>query len=141
MVTYWKAFDPTSTRIDLKPNRIYEAGLPREAFERFKQLRNKAIAHDDGDFTTDVVGAVIGPSEERNVERILYMHAFAVHLSDSEVTNLGLLIEHALRWVVSEFDRRADELADSLRESSYADLLALPDATIDKPSQVYGKTE
>ncbi|MDE1671590.1 hypothetical protein [Nocardia gipuzkoensis] len=135
IVAYWKAFDPSSKRFrrPLKPEDIYAAGLPRDNFEHFKKLRHQVVAHNDGTFDAHSVGAVIGPSEERKVERVLLIDATILHLNEGGVNNLRLLIEHAHKWAAERLDRCCDQLADQLRTQPYESLLALPDAAITPP--------
>ncbi|MEU4412746.1 hypothetical protein [Nocardia salmonicida] len=136
IVTYWKVFDHASKRHKrkLRPEEVYEPGLPQEVFAHFKRLRHEVVAHNaPGPFLSNIVGAVIGPSEDLKVERVLQLHMAPVHIEESAVTNLGLLVENALNWAINELDRVHDEIADRLRRRPYQALVDLPSATIDKP--------
>ncbi|WP_305095044.1 hypothetical protein [Prescottella sp. R16] len=134
VVAFWRCFDKTSKRSPLDPAEIYGDGLPREAHEFVRKLRNKGIAHDDRIFTSYVLGAVIGPdTEERKVIEILFHGLQAQALTSPMLVNFKLLTEEALTWADTEFQSQASQVVVRMRSMSYEQLLALPALSITPP--------
>lgn len=135
LVATFKCFQFSKARESLIRDNIYESGIQHEVFDYLKNIRNKTVVHDENDWRQVLVGAVINrPSEPSKVEAALCFALSVGAPGQTDITNLGLVVERAIEWVQQQFDTKADSIVDELNTWSYDELTALPDAKLDVPT-------
>jgi len=104
------------------------------AFDYFLMLRNKHIVHDENSYAQSIPGAAINRGDkDYKVEKIICLAAHGNTLEQANYSNLKLLIERALTWVISEFDKCCDLLTSELESLSYQELAEKPDVSYQVP--------
>lgn len=131
-----KCFGSSAARFQLSRKKIYKDEPPeaREVFEYFQHLRDKHIIHDENAYAQSIPGAVLNRGDKAyKIEKILCFGAHGNTLEQGNYSNLKLLIEKALAWVVSEFDTCCEFVTKDLEGIPYDELLKRPDMTYRVP--------
>lgn len=124
-------------RFQLSADKIYkgESSNALIVFKYFKDLRNKHFVHDENSYAQSIPGAIINNGTKGySIEKIICFSAFGATLEQNNYNNLKLLIEKAMVWVVSEFDRLCELLTAKLEQERYEDLLARDAITYHAPT-------
>lgn len=135
IVHFGKCFGASSARFQLSIRALYKQSDALEVFNYFKSLRNKHIVHDENPMTQSMPCAALNSGEkDYKVERIFTLSVEGESLEQSNYSNLLLLIEQALSWVIREYDTVCQELTKMLELQTYDSLKALPGVTYAAPS-------
>jgi hypothetical protein len=127
IVYYMKCFGDSAARFQLSAERIYKGEPPEalQAFQFFRNLRNKHVVHDENSYTQSIPGAVLNKGDKTyKIEKILCFSARAVVLEQDNYSNLKLLINKAHAWVINEFDACCAMVTQELELVPYGELLA-----------------
>lgn len=130
-------------RFQLAPRAIYkqEPPISLEAFNYFKDLRNKYFVHDENAYSQCIPGAILNNGKKTyKIEKIVCLGAIAGTLTEANYGNLKLLIQKAYSWVTAEFDKLCNQLTAELEKETYENLISresikLRIPTIDEISQ------
>jgi len=137
IVHYAKCFGGSKARFQLDFSAVYK-GEPPEAklvFDYFKDLRNKHVVHDENSFAQSISGAVLNAQDNPDkIAKIICFSAIAQTLVQGNYSNLKLLVDKALAWVVAEFDRCCERATSELEKLSYEELLAKESVQYTAPS-------
>jgi hypothetical protein len=134
LVHYFKCFS-SGSRNRLSAETIYADAPPEalEAFRYLKALRDKHLVHDVNGFAQVTTGAVIAsPEKDYKIEKIVSLTSHAMSL-DVNFGNCSLLVQGALKWVRSRYDRLCNEITSDLEARTYEDLMALPSLSMQGP--------
>ena len=129
VIHYLKCFGDSQKRFQLDPTQVHKGCPPEthQAFEWFKSLRNKHIAHDENAYKQSAVGAAINAGNKSfKVEKIVSMALTFQVDSPANLRNLRLLTQRAVGWVVGQYDECAKVISDELEGVPYDDLAARP---------------
>jgi hypothetical protein len=124
-------------RFQLAAERIYkkESSVALDNYKYFKALRNKHFIHDENSYAQANPGAVLNDAAKPyKIEKIVCSVVLAETLDQNAYSNLKLLIEQALAWVIAEFDALCSQLTAELEGMSYAELASMPRLTTNSPS-------
>ncbi|WP_199515979.1 hypothetical protein [Nucisporomicrobium flavum] len=135
-VTTWaKCFGNSRSRFSLSLQRIYSAGVQRDVANHYLAMRNKHFIHDENPFSQAQAGVVVAPPATKpQVQKVVCLSMVGLIGGDSDVTNIGLLIETALTWVSDQFDALADRIAEQLEKVPYSELMSMPDMSFAVPT-------
>jgi hypothetical protein len=127
VVHYCKCYGK-SRRGQLPFAKFLGRGIPRDAHKFFIDLRNEQFVHDDNDYSHAMLtGAVIAAEgKSYKIEKIICTSLVPNTLVEGNLGNLILLIDSALAWVISEFDKLCDTITAELEAEQYATLLSQP---------------
>jgi hypothetical protein len=128
---FFKCFGNSKARANLSAEKIFTSAESIEAFNFFKALRNKHIAHDENSFSDAFVAAAINPSErgETVIEVVsLPFHLFII--GNLEIEQLRLLVDTTYDWVASSRVDLEKTLTSEYRQWTRDKLLALADWTV-----------
>ena len=90
--------------------------------------------HDENGWLQTLTGAVIaGPGKGYNIEKVLCTTVEGQSLTQENFGNMSLLIESALEWTNSEFERLCEELSKELEGIPRETLLNQPNVTYRAP--------
>ena len=105
------------------------------AFVYFDNLRDKHLVHDVNPYAQPIPGAVLNkPGFGPKIAKIVCSGMVANTLEFANVSNLHLLISHALNWVAEQFDKLCEVLTAELEATSYEDLLGREDMMYRAPT-------
>ncbi len=94
------------------------------AFNYIKELRNKHIAHDDNSLSQSIPGAIINNGTKKfKIEKVFALPIHADTLMTENYSNLKLLCDVVLAWVVSQFDLECGRITAALEKTSHNDLM------------------
>lgn len=133
---YCKCFSQTNKTGGRRPlnSKLLPAGLPGEIHSWFMSLRNKNLVHDENAWLQTLAGAAIaGPGKGHNIEEVICSTVEGQFLSPENFGNLTLLIEHALEWTNSEFERLCKEISEELEKVPRETLLSQPNVQYRAP--------
>jgi hypothetical protein len=137
IVSYCKCFSQTNkqgARKPLEPNKTLDAGQPRDIHRWFMSLRNMNVAHDENAWLRALPGAVIAaPDKGHSVEDVICLTFEGQSLKQENFGNLNLLIDSALKWVESEFNKLCTIISDALEKMPRETLIDQPDVTYRPP--------
>jgi hypothetical protein len=118
----------------LKADRVFK-NMPeaKAAFDHWKALRDKHIAHNDSEWTHLVSTLVLGPEAE--VQDILSLQISPL-LSPDDGSNQNLfnLIDHTRKHVLSEIDALLPRAFEEAKHMTPAERLALPPVAYSAPT-------
>jgi hypothetical protein len=133
IIYYCKCFGKSKRRKPLNSDYLAE-GLPREADDFYKNLRNKHFVHDENGWLRTWAGAAIAaPGKGYSIEKVICGTTVAETLLSDQYGNMYLLVEHAISWVDSECDRLCREITEVLEQVQREDLLDQPVITYVPP--------
>jgi hypothetical protein len=124
-----KCFTPAAARGQLSPQKILksEPSEALDAFQYFLNLRNKHFIHDENSLAQCIPCAVINNgTKSYKIEKVVCQSIHVITLDQGTYTNLTLLVDKSLAWVVSEFDMLCDRISAELEQVPYDQLLATP---------------
>lgn len=102
-------------------------GPPRQAHAFFLGLRDKHLAHDENAWHQTMTGAIVAaPGKGYKIEEVVCMTFALQTLGDGDLGNLRNLVQLALAWTESEFQRLTREITTQLEGQPYESLLAQP---------------
>ncbi|MEJ2611369.1 MAG: hypothetical protein P8179_15125 [Candidatus Thiodiazotropha sp.] len=116
--------------------KIYKNEPPeaKQAFEYFQYLRDKHIVHDENSYAQSIPGAALNQGYKNyKIEKILCLEAHGNTLEHDNYSNLKLLVQMALKWVVAEFDTCCEIVTKELEAIPYDELIKLPNVTYRAP--------
>jgi len=125
IIHFYKCFGD-GYRFQLSKNKIYKDDPPeaKQAFEYFKAIRNKHLVHDENSYSQSIPGAILNDgSKSYKIEKVVCFSARAVTLEQGNYSNLRLLVQKAISWVISEFDAMCNQITASLEKEPYKKLL------------------
>ena len=95
------------------------------------------IIHDENGWLQTLTGAVIAsPDKGYNIEKVICTTVEGQSLNQENFSNLSLLIQNALEWVNSEFDRLCQEISRELESTPRETLLNQPNVKYRAPEAV-----
>ncbi|KQW87504.1 hypothetical protein ASC94_29505 [Massilia sp. Root418] len=125
-VTHFVKCFSSGARRFLQPNQVLK-GQPEVAlwaFNYIKELRNKHLAHDDNSLSQSISGAIINNGKkEFKIEKIFALPIHAETLMAENYSNLKLLCDVVLTWVVNQFDLECDRITAVLEKANHNDLM------------------
>lgn len=127
IVHYIKCFGRSNARERLNAREVYAHEPPEalDAFHLFLALRDKHVVHDDNACVQSIPCAALNPMDSPyKIEKILCLTTQRVTLEQQTYSNLKLLTEKALAWVVSEIDLHCDKLTRELEGKPYDELFS-----------------
>jgi hypothetical protein len=127
VVHFVKCFGRSRSRFTLNPKDVYK-GDPGAyaAFEYFRSLRNKHLAHDENSYAQCHPGAVLNKKgKDHKIAKILCPRVIAETLNQENYNNLRVLVTHAREWLMVQFDELCDLVASGLEVKSHAVLSAM----------------
>jgi len=136
IIHFIKCFDATSARSELSLDNIYE-GEPSavEAFNYFRNLRNKHLIHDENAYSQSLPAAVLnGGDKTYKIEKIVCLSVLSETLEQENFSNLKLLIAKARDWVIAEFVSLCNTLTKELEREPYPDLFSREDLIVRVPT-------
>ncbi len=104
IIHYMKCFGDSQARFRLGFSQIYKGEPPEalEVFQYFKDLRNKHIVHDENAYAQSIPCAALNKGDKPyKVEKVICLISRFDVLSQENYSNLKLLVDKALAWVVS----------------------------------------
>lgn len=134
---YIKCFGDSRVRFRLSADRIYKGEPPEalEVFQYFRALRNKHVVHDENPYSQSIPCAAVNKGNKPyKIEKVLCFAAHVDVLGQDNYSNLKLLIDKALAWVVSEFDTCCSAVTKELEKQSHEELLQRDEVTYSKPT-------
>ena len=135
IIHYIKCFGDNEARFPLNLKKIYKGNAGAlTAFDYFKDLRNKHVAHDDNSYAQSIPCAILNkPDKSYKIKKILCFSAIGETLEQGNWKNLHLLIQTARKWVVVEFDKLCETITKELEAKPYEDLNNLEPVTYTVP--------
>jgi hypothetical protein len=136
IIYFIKCFGNNSSRSQLSSLKLYknEPKQALEAFEYFKNLRNKHFVHDENSYSQSIPGAILNDgTKDYKIEKIVCSPVTAVTLENQNWGNLKLLIERAIIWVQSEFEETCKKLTEELEKENYDDLMTRDNMIFSSP--------
>jgi len=136
IVHLYKCFQDSASRSSLAAAAVYSSAPPEAMlnFVHFRHLRNKHLVHDENSYAQCLPAAILNDgTKDHKIERILASTVLAGTLGQDEYSNVHRLIDRAIDWVDRAFDALCAELTAELESIAYADLLVMPDLTVDTP--------
>lgn len=134
IVHYLKCFQGSCARILLAESKVYNSKAALDAFNYFKNLRNKHIIHDENSYAQSLPSAAINDGKKAfKIEKILCMTVIAETLEQANYTNLHSLTTEALKYVEAQSDELCNRLTITLEKESYDDLNNRPSLTVKAP--------
>lgn len=125
IVHFCKCFGKSNSRELLDFDEVYK-GEQTEAkvvFDYFKHLRNKNVVHDENSYSQALPGAVLNNgTKPYKVEKIVCLDIRAGTFDEGNFSNLMMLIDRSLKWIVEEFDKSCSEATKQLEELSYSEI-------------------
>lgn len=121
---YYKCFGKSRSRSPLSATKIYkkDAGGLR-AFNFFKNLRNKHLAHDENSYSQSLLGGILNrQGVEPKIAQVICFSVDSVTLGQANYGNMSLLIKTTKEWVEGEFDRVSELVKGELEQESWDDL-------------------
>ena len=137
IIHYGKCFGKSHARFQLQPKRVYkgEPSEAQESFEFFHSLRNKNVVHDENSYTRGIPCAAVNNGEKSyKIEKVLCLSAQASVLGQENCSNLNMLINKDLPWLVADFDKCCTKITAELEEGSIDELLQIDEATSQTPT-------
>lgn len=137
LIHYAKCFGNSAARFQLCSIKIYKNESPEsmQVFEYFLNLRNKHVVHDENSYAQIIPGAVLNKGDKAyKIEKILCLEVHADTLGQENYSNLKLLIQKALAWVIAEFDTCCAIVTKELEAISYDNLLSKEDVNFRIPT-------
>jgi hypothetical protein len=136
IVRFVKCFVGGSARSQLDERHIYKnepQGM--QAFDYFKNLRNKHVIHDENAYSQCIPSAAINAGNKPyKVEKILAMPVIGITLEQANYNNLHLLASYALTWVTNKFDELCNTITAELEKESHEALIARKSASFTIPN-------
>lgn len=136
VVHFGKCFGNSASRGQLSYAAIYKGdkeGL--DVFNYFISLRDKNIVHDENPYSQSLPCAAINDGTKAfKVEKIVTLSFLVNVLDQDNFTNLMLLIDKALAWVVAPYESACNELSVKLETETYKTLAAREPVTYSKPN-------
>lgn len=136
IIHFIKCFSGQKSRDKLDPEKVYAEEAPEamQAFDYFKALRNKHIAHDDNAYLQALTGLALNEGNKAyKIEKVLCFSFKSDTLEDDNYGNLLLLINKAKDYVDKEFFKLCDEITVDLEKLSYEDLIAFGELAFKAP--------
>ena len=135
IIHYIKCFGDNEARFLLNSKKTYKGNAGAlTAFDYFKDLRNKHVAHDDNSYAQSIPCAILNkPDKSYKIKKILCFSAIGETLEQGNWKNLHLLIQTARKWVVVEFDKLCETITKELEAKPYEDLNNLEPVTYTVP--------
>jgi hypothetical protein len=129
VVHYCKCFGENGpARARLPYSKFLPPGLPRDVHKYLMDLRNKHLIHDVNAWRQATTMAVLAPEGKNSkIEEVLCLNIAGRTREASNITNLGLLIDHAIPWVEERVDELANQVKVALESHPYNVLLAQPE--------------
>lgn len=124
IIHFMKCFGGSNSRDRLKFDDLFpnEAGA-LTAFNFFKSLRDKHIAHDENAWAQCLPSAVLNKKgAEQKIAKVICSGFTAWTLEQSNYSNLRLLISRSLEWLTENFDQLCDTVVAELETLSYEEL-------------------
>lgn len=124
IIHFLKCFGSSNSRGRLKVDDLFpnEPGA-LTAFEFFKSLRDKHIAHDENAWAQCLPSAVLNKKDaNRKIAKIICSAFTGLSLEQSNYSNLRLLITRSMEWISKEFDQLCDTVITELETLSYEEL-------------------
>ena len=136
IIHYFKCFGNSRSRSSLSAKKIYKKdaeGL--STFNYFKALRNKHVVHDENSYTQCLPGAILNRRDkDYKIEKVVCLSVTAETLSQTDYSNLSLLIKTTKAWVATEFDNLCQVVTDELETKPYDELYSREEITYSKPT-------
>jgi hypothetical protein len=134
IVCYGKCFGKNNATGTLATSKWLPAGIPREVHRYFITLRNKHIVHDENSYRQFLTGAIIAAEgKDYKVEKVVCNVIVGATFTEENLANLTSLVDSALEYVTSEFDKLCDQITTALEEVDYARLISQPDVQYTAP--------
>lgn len=135
VVHYIKCFGGNESRFSLVITQVYNKDEgATEAFEYFKNLRNKHFVHDENSYSQCLPAAVLNKKEmDHKIAKIVCLSVTGDTLTQGNYSNLHLLVTLAHKWVVTQFDQLCDHLTEDLESEQYEALLSRDSVTYTGP--------
>ncbi len=136
IVSYCKCFAKSNARGVLKSNAILRSGPKKagKAHNLFMAVRDKHVAHDDNALLDAKPGFIFAlPESSYKIERIVCAVILAETFSQEWAQPLWQLVNTALAWVDTEFEKLCEQATARLEPESFDLLNAQPDAVYRKP--------
>lgn len=135
IVKFIKCFSGSSARIQLDEKLVYRDRTgAMEAFDYFKNLRNKHVVHDENSYTQSIPAAALNDGKKDfKIEKIVAIGARGITLDQANYANLELLTLDALDWVRTKFDDLCVRMTSELEKESLETLNKLPAITLKTP--------
>ena len=106
-----------------------------DAFNFYKNLRDKNIAHDDNSLTQCNVGAVVNKFDNPvKIEKVVTMVTKSILDNVQNSINFNRLVSISLEFCEKEYDKLCFEITNELNKLSHADLVLINDLTYKKPN-------
>lgn len=135
IIDFVKCFTSNGQRIQLDKNKVYKSeNGADEAYDFYKRLRDKFIAHDESAYATSLVGIVIDPKNKNVVEAI--GAGVVIKLDEGYVQTLFNLIEHALKYVEAEIDFEFKRIVEDYRVKDWEEIENLPSLIYEAPQNM-----
>ena len=122
-------------RKPLHPNKVLRNdGQGQEIHRGFIALRDKHLVHDENGWLQAITAvAIASPDKNYSIERVICTTFEGNSLQPANLSNLSLLIEKALSWVSSEYDKLCVYITNELEKVARETLLSQPDVTYRAP--------
>jgi hypothetical protein len=136
IIQFSKCFGRSNARVRLDKSVVYEGESTEalQAFEFFKCLRDKHVAHDENSYSQCLTGAILNAQDSpHKIAKIICLEMRAVTLEQANYSNLKLLIKKASEWVTHQFDSLCQEITDELERETYQALFTRNDVRVDPP--------
>ena len=136
IVHFVKCFTSAKSRSKLSEDKLFKSEPPEvmASYNYLKDLRDKHFVHDENAWAQCKTAALVNDgSKSFKIEKIVCQSVHIQTLEPNNFTNLTLLVDKALSWVIGEFDKKCVELTEELEKLSYAELIAFPSPEIKIP--------
>lgn len=128
VIKFTKCFGSSKSRKKMNPEEIFGT-IPEAmiAYNYFKSLRDKHIAHDDNGYSHSDIGLIIaGEGKSYNIELVITPSFLAVTLSQDNFNNLNQLILAAMKFIEQEYEKTAQKITSHYEALGREVLLKFP---------------
>lgn len=137
IIHFIKCFTSSTSRGQLSFEKVYK-GKPveaKEAFDYFKNLRNKTIAHDENAYSQSISGVALNNGcKNYKAEKIVFIRISAQTLVNDNYANLNLLVSNALDYVNNKLEEMFNDITGKVELMSYDNLMKLDDVHYNVPT-------
>lgn len=122
IIFYCKCFGNHKARFNLQFSQIYKAEPKeaKEAYQYFKDIRDKHLIHDENSYAQSIPGAILNKkSNPFKVAKIITFTAIGQTLEQDNYSNLDKLINGALAWVHDQYKNLCIKITEELEKESY----------------------
>jgi hypothetical protein len=137
IIHFAKCFGQSSSRGQLNYDNIYKGEPPaaRAAFDFFKALRDKHVAHDENALAQSLPGALLNKGDKPyKIEKIVTLSVVVRSLDQEAYSNLKLLIEKARCSIEGQYSKLCEQLTEQLEAEDYSNLLAREELAYTAPT-------